>query len=170
MIEIRPAEVSDAEALAVLYQQNRVFLSPTEPYRDDAFYTAEGQRDRLATAVLERQLGSSYRCVISDAGSIIGMISLTAIERGPAQSAHLGYWVAESANGRGVATRAAELALGIAFGALGLHRVQASTQLDNPRSQRVLARNGFERIGIARDYLHINGAWRDSILFQRLAP
>jgi ribosomal-protein-alanine N-acetyltransferase len=32
-----------------------------------------------------------------------------------------------------------------------------------------LKKNGFERIGLARRYLCIAGAWRDHLLFQRLA-
>ena len=56
-----------------------------------------------------------------------------------------------------------------AFGPLGLHRVEAGTLVDNVASQRVLEKNGFERIGLARNYLHIGGAWRDHLLFQRTA-
>jgi ribosomal-protein-alanine N-acetyltransferase len=41
--------------------------------------------------------------------------------------------------------------------------------VDNVASQRVLERNGFERIGLARRYLHVGGDWRDHILFQRTA-
>jgi ribosomal-protein-alanine N-acetyltransferase len=33
----------------------------------------------------------------------------------------------------------------------------------------VLEKNRFERIGVARSYLRINGAWRDFVLFQRVA-
>jgi ribosomal-protein-alanine N-acetyltransferase len=33
----------------------------------------------------------------------------------------------------------------------------------------VLEKNGFERIGIARQYLQIAGAWQDHLLFQRIA-
>jgi [ribosomal protein S5]-alanine N-acetyltransferase len=41
--------------------------------------------------------------------------------------------------------------------------------LDNLASQRVLDKNGFERIGIARRYLRIDNCWQDHILFERLA-
>jgi ribosomal-protein-alanine N-acetyltransferase len=54
-----------------------------------------------------------------------------------------------------------------AFGTAGLHRLQAATLVDNHGSQRVLEKNGFEQIGLAPRYLHISGAWRDHILFQR---
>ncbi len=59
--------------------------------------------------------------------------------------------------------------LGLAFGELGLHRVEAATLVDNHRSQAVLARNGFTRIGFAPRYLMIAGRWQDHLLFQRLA-
>jgi [ribosomal protein S5]-alanine N-acetyltransferase len=47
--------------------------------------------------------------------------------------------------------------------------VQAATLVDNVPSQRVLEKNWFERIGVARRYLRINDDWRDFVLFQRLA-
>jgi [ribosomal protein S5]-alanine N-acetyltransferase len=54
----------------------------------------------------------------------------------------------------------------VAFGELRLHRVQAETMLCNVRSQRVLKRNGFRRIGMAPAYLNIAGQWQDHILYQ----
>jgi len=59
--------------------------------------------------------------------------------------------------------------IGLAFGELGLHRLEAGTLIDNLASQRVLEKNGFEAIGLARGYLHIGGEWRDHMLFQLLA-
>jgi len=77
--------------------------------------------------------------------------------------------VAQARNGRGIATTAVKLVVREAFMVLGLHRVEAGTLVDNVASQRVLEKAGFERIGLARRYLHIAGAWRDHILFQRLS-
>ena len=51
---------------------------------------------------------------------------------------------------------------------VGLHRLEAGTLLHNVASQRVLTKCGFERIGAARSYLHIDAAWQDHVLFQRL--
>ena len=47
--------------------------------------------------------------------------------------------------------------------------VEAGTLVDNHASQRVLEKNGFERFGLARKLLKINGEWRDHILFERIA-
>ncbi|MDW5330228.1 GNAT family protein [Plantactinospora sp. KLBMP9567] len=168
MIRIRPAGVDDAVELAEAYLANRSFLAPWEPVRPESFFTSAGQRARLEQATADREIGGGYGCVIEYDGQICGTITLSSILRGPAQSANLGYWVAKSVNGRGVATRAVGLILDIAFGELDLHQVMAGTLLHNTGSQRVLGRNGFDRIGVARAHVEIAGEWQDHILFQRL--
>jgi [ribosomal protein S5]-alanine N-acetyltransferase len=164
-VSIRPARAEDAEELAALYVANRDFLAPFEPVRPAEFFTAEGQRDRLA-----RQLeGETHPFAILDGGEIAGTINLFNIVRDSLQSGTIGYWVDFARNGRGLATGAVEEILGYAFGDLDLHRVEAATLVDNVPSQRVLEKNGFERIGLARRFLRINDEWRDFLLFQRLA-
>lgn len=79
------------------------------------------------------------------------------------------YWVAESHNGRGLATQAVAAMLDIAW-SLGLHRVEAGTLVENHASQRVLTANGFTRYGLAPAYLRIDDRWQDHILFQVLNP
>jgi ribosomal-protein-alanine N-acetyltransferase len=59
--------------------------------------------------------------------------------------------------------------LEVAFGELGLHRVQAGTLVHNLASRRVLAKNGFAEIGFAPRYISIAGRWQDHVLHQRLA-
>jgi ribosomal-protein-alanine N-acetyltransferase len=94
-------------------------------------------------------------------------VSLSNIVRGAFQSANVGYWVDRARNGRGLATGALAAVVEEAFGTLGLHRLEAGTLVDNVASQRVLEKNRFELIGLARRYLHIGGDWRDHLLFQR---
>jgi ribosomal-protein-alanine N-acetyltransferase len=59
--------------------------------------------------------------------------------------------------------------LAIAFGELGLHRVQAGTLVENGASRRVLAKLGFAEIGFAPRYIQIAGRWQDHVLHQRLS-
>jgi [ribosomal protein S5]-alanine N-acetyltransferase len=152
----------DSDAVARLLRENREFLAPFEPLRDERFFTSEGQRERIETS-------SSTSFVIIAEGDIVGGVTISNLEYGPFRSATLGYWVAERFNGRGLATQAVGEAVDIAFGELGLHRLEAGTLVDNVASQRVLEKNGFERIGLARRYLQIAGEWRDHFLYQRTA-
>ncbi|GAA2383788.1 ribosomal protein S5-alanine N-acetyltransferase [Streptomyces glaucosporus] len=167
----RIASVGDAEALADQVRANRAFLAPWEPARSDAYFTVEGQR-----AVLEDNLdayarGSMVPLVIVDEDDRpIGRVNINNIVRGAFQSAALGYWVSESHNGRGIASAAVAEAVELAFGKLGLHRLQAETLPHNTASQRVLARNGFQPFAVAPSYLKIAGEWRDHILYHRINP
>jgi ribosomal-protein-alanine N-acetyltransferase len=155
----------DCEELAALYSANRDFLAPFEPTRPPEFFTEEGQLERL-----ERQLeGETHPFAILDGEAIAGTINLFNIVRESLQSCTIGYWVDGPRNGRGLATGAVGEIVSYAFGELDLHRVEASTLVDNVASQRVLEKSGFDRIGLARGFLRIAGDWRDFYLFQRIA-
>lgn len=166
MITTRPVTLDDVPALTRAVIANRAFLKPWEPARTEDFYTESAQAEIIADLLDRTAAGSTLGHVIEVDGELSGRITLNGIVRGPFQSCAMGYWVAEAMNGRGVATAAVGAMLRVAFGELGLHRVQAETVLDNYGSQRVLTRNGFERIGMAPQYLRMDGEWRDMILFQ----
>ena len=157
----------DAPALAELLQVNRAFLAPWEPVRDDDYFTVAGQSAAVASALERYEQGTALPAVILDeAGRVAGRITLSDIVRGAFQSCHVGYWVSEAQNGRGLATAAVRDMIRVAFCELGLHRIQAGTLLHNAGSQRVLERNGFVRFGVAPAYLNIAGQWQDHALYQ----
>jgi [ribosomal protein S5]-alanine N-acetyltransferase len=166
---IRPVEPADAPALAALYSANREFLRPFEPRRPDAFFTVAGQQERARAEAANAQSGRRYAHVILDGDDVAGAIAIDNVVRGAGQMASIGYFVDQARGGRGLATLAVAAAVDKAFVSLDLHRVQAGTLLDNRASQRVLEKNGFERIGIARRYLNIADRWQDHVLFERLA-
>jgi ribosomal-protein-alanine N-acetyltransferase len=99
-------------------------------------------------------------------GAMVGQVSVNQIVGGSSRSATIGYWVAKSHAGRGVVPVAVALVCDHLFGALGLHRVEIAVRPENSASLRVVQKLGFEPIGLARSYLHINGQWRDHELFQ----
>ena len=45
-----------------------------------------------------------------------------------------------------------------------IHRIMANYMPHNQRSGNLLARLGFEKEGYAKDYLLIDGEWRDHVL------
>jgi ribosomal-protein-alanine N-acetyltransferase len=161
---IRRLSSDDAAELTALLVANRERLRPLEPDRPDEFYTVEFQRERL-----RNQQDGRWLFGIVDGAELAGTIGVNNTIRGPLQSANIGYWIDGARQGRGLATAAVGGVVDFAFAEAGLHRVEAGTLPDNVASQRVLAKNGFDRIGLARRYLLIGGDWRDHILFQRVA-
>jgi ribosomal-protein-alanine N-acetyltransferase len=158
---------SDAPALAELARANREFLAPFEPLRGAAYFTVDGQRAAIQDVLAEHQQGTVLpHVILADHDRVAGRITLNGIVRGAFQSCSMGYWVSAADNGRGLATAAVHEIIGVAFGELGLHRIQAETLVHNTGSQRVLERNGFARFGFAPKYLNIAGKWQDHILYQ----
>ncbi|MEU8778901.1 GNAT family protein [Streptomyces sp. NPDC048606] len=169
-VEMRGVTLDDAAGLADVLTRNRAHLAPYEPHRPDAFYTEDGQRARVRGLLDERDAGRLVPYVLIEAatGTPVGAINLGDIIRGPLCSGGVGYWVDRAWHGRGLATAAVEEVCRAARDELGLHRVHAGTLVDNTASQRVLTKAGFTPYGLAPRYLHVNGAWRDHRLYQRL--
>ncbi|GAA1293692.1 hypothetical protein Psi02_42760 [Planotetraspora silvatica] len=167
-ISLRLVTLADAEALRQAYLRNREHLLPWDPDRDEYFYTLDGQADRVRGLLVQQDSGRALPWVFADGDRIVGTMTLSNIVLGPFRSASLGYWIDADYSGRGLATRGVEFVCRTADEHLGLHRIEASTLIDNVRSQRVLTACGFRLIGTAPDYLHINGAWRENRLFQRI--
>jgi ribosomal-protein-alanine N-acetyltransferase len=114
--------------------------------------------------------GACYPYFIFDssAGALVGGATLSNIRRGSSQAASLGYWMGAPYAGRGYMRDAVATLLPVAFGPLRLHRIEAATMLTNAASIRVLESCGFEREGLARSYLKINGRWEDHLLYARV--
>jgi len=159
--------LDDAPVLAELLRVNREFLAPWEPIRHDDYFTVDGQRAVIETALGQYKQGVKFpHVVLDDSGRVVGRITLSEIVRGPFQSCSLGYWVSATDNGRGLATAAVRDIIRVAFHELRLHRIQAGALLHNIRSQRVLERNGFIRFGVAPSYVNIAGRWQHHALYQ----
>jgi [ribosomal protein S5]-alanine N-acetyltransferase len=163
----RLLSIDDAPVLAELVQINRDFFAPWEPLRDEDYFTVEGQRAGISDSLERHQHGSCLpHVILDDSGNVIGRITLNNILRGPFQSGTLGIWLSSAHNGRGFATAAVREIVRVAFEEEGLHRIQVATLPHNVRSQGILERLGFVRIGMAPAYFNIEGRWQDHLLFQ----
>ena len=165
---MRPATLDDAGTLCQAYLHSREYLRPWEPRRSEVFFTPAGQHTRLRDLLAQRQAGQTMPWLLAGSAEIVGAVTLSNIAMGPFRSAHLGYWIGVDHAGRGLATAAVTHACRLADELIGLHRVEAGTVLDNKASQQVLAKCGFDPIGTAPNYLHIDGTWRDHHLFQKI--
>lgn len=167
----RSLNITDAEPLSALYVENRQFLAPWQPLRPDAYFTEGGQREAIEATLAQESGGSAVPLAIIDPDSaVVGTITLSSIIRGAFQSCSVGYWLAERAQGRGLATAALREAAHVAFTDLRLHRIQAETLSHNIRSQRVLDRLDFQRYGVAPFYMHIADEWQENVLYQLVTP
>jgi ribosomal-protein-alanine N-acetyltransferase len=163
-----------AAALRDYMARNGEHFAPFLPAMPDGLHTLEFWRERLQAWREEGAADQSLRLVLLERGRregpLIGDLAFTNIVRGPFQACHLGYKLDHEQVGRGLMKEALGAALDYAFGTLKLHRVMANYQPSNERSGKLLRRLGFTVEGYARDYLFLNGGWRDHILTSLINP
>lgn len=171
---LRASDPVLAAAAADYYRRNRDAHARWNPPPSASMFTTEGQRERLAAsaaAISARTLVGWWLFAPEVPGHALGQIHLSQIARAPFCSALLGYSIDAAHEGRGLMREALTAVLADAFSArIGLHRVQANARPENTRSLALLERLGFEREGLAREYLFIDGAWRDHVMTALRAP
>lgn len=114
---------------------------------------------------MEKNAEYDFGVFLINSGDLIGIISLTEVVRGSLQSCWLGYFLDKSQNGRGYTTEAVRLVIKHAFEVLKLHRIEAGVMPHNTGSIRVLEKAGFEKEGLSKKNVLINGKWEDHLHF-----
>ncbi len=163
-VALRPLERCDAAGLLALRVRNRHQFAPTEPLRDDDWFTLERQTGEIAADAEARAAGRQLSFGVFLHDRLVGRVALTSIVRGAFLNAYLGYGIDHEHTGRGIATEAVGQVVAFAWD-LGLHRVQAAVSVDNPGSKRVLEKVGFRCEGLALRYLRLAGHWTDQELW-----
>ena len=96
---------------------------------------------------------------------LAGQLTVSGIVGGSAGWGQIGYWVDQRLAGRGIIPTAVALATDFCFGSLGLHRMEIAIRPENTRSLRVVEKLRFRPEGLRPRYLHIDGDWRDHLIF-----
>ena len=169
-VVLRPLEPADGDAWREVRWRNREWLEPWEPLPDPGspvlMRDPSAFRARCASAARQRHLDTAYPLgVFLHDGTLVGEINLSGIQRGPFQSAHVGYWIDEAYAGRGLVPEALVLVLRFALEELNLHRVEVAIVPRNRASRRVVEKLDLRYEGTARDYLQIRGQWEDHVRY-----
>ena len=166
-MRLRPVRLRDALLWSRVRIRDEEHLRPWEPTGVDPWRDRHrpsqwpGMCLRLRSAA---KRGLMLPFVIEVDGEYCGQLTVGNIIRGPLCSAWIGYWVSSEVGEKGVATAAVAMAVDHSFGRAGLHRLEATVRPENQASQSVLRKTGFREEGLLRDYMDVDGAWRDHIL------
>jgi ribosomal-protein-alanine N-acetyltransferase len=171
-IYLRFLEERDAAAKLGLNLRNRSFFEAYLTTRTEDFYTLEYQLNSIKSALVSEAQDEGYfwGVFLRSSDDLIGIISLSEVERGSLQSCWLGYSLDQAQNGRGYTTEAVRLVLDHGFRELGLHRIEAGVMPRNLGSIRVLEKAGFEKEGLSKKNVLINGKWEDHLHLAIINP
>lgn len=167
-LALRNLTPENTEEMLDYYIRNEEHLRHYEPTRDSGFYTYEGQKEILTESFRQFIDGTSIDLGIFKDEKLIGKIKLSNIVYGILRNAFVGYSIDKEHQGKGYMKEALNTVCSYAFEEMGLHRLEASTLMDNSRSQGVLKACGFNELGISEKYLYINGEWRDHKIFYKV--
>lgn len=166
-LRIRLGLPAEAARVVDYYVRNKHHLRPYIPYRKKEFYTVDFWASQLQDNIDDFRDGKSLRMFmfsLDDVETVIGTVNFSNVVRGAAHFCNLGYDLDEQSQGKGLMREALETAIPYVFENLNMHRIMANYMPTNERSGKLLRRLGFAVEGYARDYLLINGKWRDHVL------
>lgn len=169
-IALRPVRLRDQRAWREINQRNRAWLSPWEATAPPA---PPGQlrpgrptfRQMVRNLRVEASAGRMLPFAVFYRGRLAGQLTVAGITWGSMCSGHIGYWVDEAVAGRGVTPTAVALAVDHCFQTVGLHRIEICIRPENGPSRRVVEKLGFREEGLRPRYLHIDGDWRDHLVY-----
>ena len=163
---MRPIQVADARTWSQLRRRNVEWLKPWEatlpPGSAAPPATVRAMIRELRT---QAKQGRALPFVVTYDRAMVGQLTVNGITWGSACWAQVGYWIDNAYAGRGIMPTAVALATDHCFFTLGLHRIEVAIRPENTASLRVVEKLGFRVEGKSPRYLHIDGDWRDHIVF-----
>jgi ribosomal-protein-serine acetyltransferase len=163
---LRAVEESDAQELHALVDANRDHLARWMPWAAGQTLADTVEFIRRAGEQLVNDDG--FQAVVLEDDRIVGTAGFHGVSRSHS-STSLGYWLAESAQGRGTMTRAVCALVDHAFGDWRLHRVEIRAGVENARSRAIPERLGFRREGVLREAERVGDRYVDQVVYAMLA-
>jgi [ribosomal protein S5]-alanine N-acetyltransferase len=166
VVLLRPWEASDLGLLEQASGDEYVALIEHMPVP----FTAEAGQDWIAAQHIYLADGRGWTFAVVEVGSGLPVGGVGISFRHPPGAAEPGVWILEQRRNEGLAERATRLLCHWALTAdTGIARVQATVELWNAPSRRVLEKLAFQREGLLRSYTSYRGERGDVYLYSLLA-
>ena len=169
-LTLRLPKQSDHASWARLRQDSAGFLQPWEPVWSADHLTRKSFANRVYAAARSVDTGTGLPLFLVRRSDecLMGAITLDNVQRGPAQTGTLGYWIGQNYSRAGYMKEAVAAVTHYAFDTLDLSRIQAGCLPENKASRALLEKTGFKYEGVAQSYLQIGGRWRTHVLYANL--
>lgn len=164
---LRLIEPDHAEAFFVVVDANRDVLLPWMCWVNEAT-DVEAVRVMIGQWLEMKNETGCMSLGIELDGELVGVVFHVRPDRVNHQ-VEVGYWLAKSARGRGVATRAVRAMLDITFRDLGFNRVNVRVAPQNTASLALADRLGLTREGVSRQAWWDGQRYWDAVEFGVLA-
>ncbi len=148
-LTLRTLVPEDAPELFAVVDSNRHYLRQWLPWLD-ANTKVEHSAQFIESTHQARQNNPAFQCAVVYKGQIVGMCGFHPIQRAN-RFAPLGYWLAESATGKGLMSRSVQFFVNHAFEQMDMNKVGIAAAEHNIKSRQIPERLGFVNEGLERD-------------------
>ena len=166
-LELRLLQLTDAEELFALTDANRQYLRQWLPWLD-IIIQVDDTRDFIARTMKQFAENEGLVAAIRNGGKIVGLVGFNRIEQQD-RTGYIGYWLAESARGKGIMTKSCESLINYGFTTLKLNRVVITCATENHRSRAIPLRLGFIHEGVVCDAEWLYSQFGDHDLYALFA-
>jgi RimJ/RimL family protein N-acetyltransferase len=165
VVSLRAHRREDAEALAGAVRESVDTVGQWQDWCHAGYATADAE-SWMDAARKSWLLADGFEMLIVDARSDRLLGGMGVNQRNKEQRfANLGYWVRQSEQGHGVATRAGRLAIGFAFDAVKVARLEIVVAEHNLPSRRTAERLGGVFEGMLRKRLVVKDESLDAAMY-----
>lgn len=166
VLELSLLDESRAGELFELIDVNRAYLREWLPWLDNSRYI-QNTIDFIKLSKKQYCDNMSMNLAVCKKGAIAGMISLHRFDW-PNRSTHIGYWLSENYQGRGLITRSCRGLTDYAFNNMGLNRVEIRCAPGNSKSRAIPKRLGFKEEGVMRQAEWLYDRFVDHVVYSML--
>ena len=165
-IEMRTLTTDNAEEVFGTVDSNRAYLRQWLPWVDSTDNTAV-TRDVIVSWKKEREAGTDYVFGIFKDNRYIGNIGPHGMKKAN-NSGMIGYWLAESEQGKGIVTDCVRCFVEYGFTNLALNRIYIHCADSNTKSRAIPERLNFALEGIFKDGECLYGKYFDLAVYGML--
>lgn len=137
-----------AEELFALTDQNREYLREWLPWLDFTRHVSD-THSFIASVMQGWAEGTQLHTTLFYQDKMVGVIGFNRI-KASIQTGYVGYWLAQSANGKGLMTQATQAFLTLGFDELDLKKIEIACAVGNQKSRAIPERLGFKTEGTIR--------------------
>lgn len=156
----------DAEELFAVVRENLEELKLWMPWASDD-YSVASAREFIRGNLSEFATTGAFGASVVSGEKIAGIISFHHLDTNN-KSAHLGYWLAKSAQGKGLMTRCSRVLIDYLFDEMQLNRVQINCNVENLKSRAIPERLGFQLEGVMRQVEFFDDRYGDWAIYAML--
>jgi ribosomal-protein-serine acetyltransferase len=166
-VDLRLLDMNHAEELFQAINKSRLYLREWLPWVDGCQQVKHVQ-SFILDAKKQYCSNNGFQVGIWYHGQLVGVVGQHKIDWNHKKTS-LGYWLAQTYQGKGLMTKACNAIIDYSFCELKLHRVEITCALENTKSRAIPQRLGFQQEGVLREVEWLNNRYVDHVLYGLLS-